>query len=359
MSEKFFIENGSEYIQKLISDAVDKSIRSVTVTGNYIVDKAIRIPSDFTVILKDCHLIQAEGCFDNVFVNEQSGTEKGKTPEGCDSNIKIIGEGVAIIDGGVYNGLSEKTQRKNGMPPIWKNNLILFSSVQGFEIRNISCHNQRWWAINLLFCSDGYISNIDFRANDIWIDENGDQYHGLDRSKYDPILVKNADGIDLRQGCHHITIENITGFTEDDTIALTALDGSLERQFKVEGVCCDICHVTIKNVASASFCTNVRLLNQGDIKLHDIIIENITDTSESSPYMDRGLYTVRVGDADRMYGTRFSTAEETYNISIKNVYSRAVGAALHLAGDIGNLYFENINCEEGTPMLQDYRTKKE
>ena len=107
----------------------------------------------------------------------QSGTEKGKTPEGRDSNIKIIGEGVAIIDGGVYNGLSEKTQRKNGMPPIWKNNLILFSSVQGFEIRNISCHNQRWWAINLLFCSDGYISNIDFRANDIWIDENGEKIY--------------------------------------------------------------------------------------------------------------------------------------------------------------------------------------
>ena len=59
MSEKFFIENGSEYIQQLIYDAVDKSIRSVTVTGNYIVDKAIRIPSDFMVILKDCHLIQA------------------------------------------------------------------------------------------------------------------------------------------------------------------------------------------------------------------------------------------------------------------------------------------------------------
>ena len=284
MSEKFFIETGSEYIQKLISDAVDKSIRSVTVTGNYIVDKAIRIPSDFTVILKDCHLIQAEGCFDNVFVNEQSGTEKGKTPEGRDSNIKIIGEGVAIIDGGVYNGLSEKTQRKNGMPPIWKNNLILFSNVEGFEIRNIRCYNQRWWAINLLYCSDGYISDIDFRANDIWIDENGEQHHGLDRSKYDPILVKNADGIDLRQGCHHITIENITGFTEDDTIALTALDGRVEGQFKVEGVCSDICHVTIKNVASASYCTNVRLLNQGEIKLHDISIENITDTSENSPY---------------------------------------------------------------------------
>ena len=74
--------------------------------------------------------------------------------------------------------------------------------------------------------------------------------------------------------------------------------------------------------------------------------------------MDRGLYTVRVGDADRMYGTRFSTAEETYNISIKNVYSRAEGAALHLAGDIGNLSIENITCEPETAMLQDHRSKR-
>ena len=322
-------------------------------------DKAIRLPSDFTLILKDCHLVQADGCFDNVFVNEQNGTEKGKTLAGRDHNIKIIGDGSAIVDGGVYNGLSEKTQRTNGLPPVWKNNLILFSNVESFEIRNISCHNQRWWAINLLFCSDGHISNIDFRANDIWIDENGNQHHGLSRANGHVPLVKNADGIDLRQGCHDITIENITGFTEDDTVALTALNGRLERHFGVEDLNTEIYNVTIKNILSASFCTNVRLLNQGDICLHDITIENVIDTSANSPYMDRGLYTVRVGDADKMYGTRHATAEETYNISIKNICSRAERAALHLAGDIGNITFENINCESGTPMLQDYRTKKE
>ena len=29
----------------------------------------------------------------------------------------------------------------------------------------------------------------------------------------------NADGIDIRRGCRDIVIENITGFTEDDTVA--------------------------------------------------------------------------------------------------------------------------------------------
>jgi hypothetical protein len=70
-------------------------------------------------------------------------------------------------------------------------------------------------------------------------------------------------------------IENITGFTEDDTVALTGLYGRLEKQFEVDGLSIDIYNVTIRNIASASFCTNVRLLNQGEVKLHDILIDGV------------------------------------------------------------------------------------
>ena len=55
-------------------------------------------------------------------------------------------------------------------------------------------------------------------------DENGNLYHGLKRGHYNDILIKNADGVDIRQGCHHILIENLTGFVEDDCVACTALD---------------------------------------------------------------------------------------------------------------------------------------
>ena len=33
---------------------------------------------------------------------------------------------------------------------------------------------------------------------------------GLVRAKSLGVLVKNADGIDLRVGCHHITVGNLT-----------------------------------------------------------------------------------------------------------------------------------------------------
>ncbi len=354
MSEKTFCCGGSEYIAGEIQKAILAGTRTAVITGNWEIASAVRIPGDFTLILDGCHLCMAEGCYSNMFVNEHHDTDIGRTIAGTDRNISILGRNGTVLDGGIYNGLSERTQRKNGLPPIWKNNLILFTNVDGFEISGISCHNQRWWALNFVYCRNGKLTDLDFRASDIGIDEAGNQYHGLKRDKYGEILVKNADGIDLRQGCHDIHIENITGFTEDDSIALTGLNGRLEQTFAVDGLPMDICNVTIKNVSTAAFCTNVRLLNQGEVKLHDILIDGVYDMSADSPYMDMGIYAVRVGDT-RLYGERHATAEETYNITIKNVRSRAQIAAVGLAGSMNNLVMEAIECFDGAVLLDDQR----
>ena len=354
MSE--FLKNGSAYIADKIEKAVQNETRTALIKGNYIIDTPVRIPSNFTLILEDCHLRLADGCYSNIFVNEHHDTEIGKTTDGTDRNISIIGRKTAILDGGEYNGLSERNHMQNGLPPIWKNNLVLFTNVSGFTVKGISCRNQRWWALNFVYCSNGYLGNIDFCACDAAIDAEGNIYHGLRHSKYKEILVKNADGIDLRQGCHHITIENITGFTEDDSIALTALDWHLERHFKVEGLPPDICDITIRNIATSAFCANVRLLNQGDIKLHDITIDGVYDTSADSVHMERGSTAIRVGDTS-MYGTRHATEDETYNITVRNVRSRA-RYAVTLAGAMRNFVMYGIECEDGAKMLSDQRTKR-
>ena len=143
---KEFTKGGSEYIASLISNAVKSGERTATVTGSYEIDKPVRIPSDFTLILDNCHLRLADGSFTNIFVNEHLGTEIGKTVAGRDKNIKIIGRGEAILDGGKYNGLSEKTHMTDGYPEIWNNNMILFANVEGFEVRHIYAKEQRWWA---------------------------------------------------------------------------------------------------------------------------------------------------------------------------------------------------------------------
>ena len=348
-----FKPNGADHITHLISEAIKNESRTATVSGDYIVDRAIRIPSNFTLILEDCHLTLADGRYTNVFVNEHHGTDLGKKEAGTDRNISIIGRGKAILDGGEYNGLSERNQLKDGNPPIWKNNLVLFTNVDGFKIAGISCRNQRWWALNFIYCRNGYLGNIDFCANDSAIDSSGNLYHGLIRNRGAEALVKNADGIDLRQGCHDIIIENVTGFTEDDTIALTGLNGNLEKTFAVEGLAPDICNIDIRNIKAASFCTIVRLLNQGDVKLHDISIDGVYDMSDECSHLDQGLYAVRIGDT-HLYGTRHATKDETYNISIKNVSGRSYYAVV-LAGEMDNLTMYGIECRDGCKMLLDNR----
>ena len=143
MSEQTFLSNGYEYITSQIEAAVADQTRTVTISGDWEIHEAIRLPSNFTLILDNCHLRMADGCYANMFVNANHDTDLGRTMAGTDRNISILGRGTAILDGGTYNGLSEKTQRQNGLPPIWKNNLVLFTNVDGFKISGLSCYNQR------------------------------------------------------------------------------------------------------------------------------------------------------------------------------------------------------------------------
>ena len=214
MPDIIFTKGGSTYISSKIEEAVANKSRTATVSGNWEISEAIRLPSNFTLILEDAHLRMADGVYSNMFVNGNHEKEIGKTTAGTDRNINIIGRGKAILDGGKYNGLSEKTQLQNGLPPIWKNNLVLFTNVDGFKISGISCRNQRWWALNFIYCCNGYLGNINFCANDTAIDTDGNVYHGLLGSKYAEVLVKNADGIDLRNLLHHLKQPGPSGNTK-------------------------------------------------------------------------------------------------------------------------------------------------
>ncbi len=354
MQNTDFSLHGYGYITEKIHEAVSNGSRTATVSGCWMIDREIRLPENFTLVLEDCHLRMADGCFSNMFVNEHHDTDVGRTTAGTDKNITLIGRGKAILDGGKYNGLSERTQLKDGLPPVWKNNLILFTNVDGFKIEGISCRNQRWWAMNFIHCSNGYIGGVDFCSSDIGIDENGNEYHGLKTDAYEQILVKNSDGIDIRRGCHDIIIENVSGFTEDDSVALTALDGALERAFAVEGLISDIYNITVKNVRTAALCTNVRLLNQSGLKLHDVLIDGVYDTAKESPHMDLGIYAVRIGDT-YLYGSRHATEDETYNITVRNVRG-GERYVIGLAGRIGKLTMENIEAFGGAELLRDERS---
>jgi hypothetical protein len=72
--------------------------------------------------------------------------------------------------------------------------------------------------------------------------------------------------------------------------------------------------------------------------------------------MDYGLYAVRVGDT-HLYGKRFCTKNEIYNITVKNVYGDGV-YALALAGEIGNLSLVSVENGPHAKLLLDQRTNE-
>ena len=318
--------------------------------GAYHIGATIFLPSDFTLVLDGSRLVMEPDAFCNMFANRRAYLPDGRKAAGTDRNIVIEGRNGAVLDGGIYNGLHEKNGGKDGWPPIWVNNLILFANVEGFRISGVSCRNQRWWAMNFLFCSNGTIKDIDFLADCTWVDKGGILRRGLSRLHNAVPRIKNADGIDIRMGCHDIAMENITGFTEDDTVAVTGIDWSLERRFAVEGKEKTIERISIRNVRGASYCSQVRILSQDGVCVRDVEIDGVEDISDRMDCIDRCVYGVRIGDM-HLYGRggRRSNEGEVRNITVKRVRSRAEKAAVQVFGGIPGFSTGNIEAFDGCP----------
>jgi len=303
-------------------------------------DRTVYLPSNMTVELDGCFIYLAEGSFCNVFSNSNFNKEIGRTLEGEQHDISIIGRAGATIDGGIYNGLHERNSLQDGMPHISVNTPLLFANINRFEIGGFRVTNQRWWGMTFIYCRNGHIHDIDFEADRAAIDEEGKRRPDLVPTNQWECYIKNADGIDLRCGCENFTIENISGYTEDDTVALTALTGkNLEEAHSVEGKPSDICRVTIRNVKSdGGFCANIRLTCGDRNKIHDVDIDGVFDTSFGKPYMAGA--GVRLDNHN--YGRRAKSEHgDMYNISIANVHSRAK-SAVEISRTIKNLSVRNI-----------------
>ncbi len=310
----------------------------------WVIEDTVLLPDDIEILVDDAHLVLADGSFCNMFANERLGTELGRTSEGEQRNITLRGRGRALLDGGKYNGLSERTSRRDGRPHVSKNTTVFFVNVRNLLVENLRIVNQRWWGITNIFVRDAVFRNISFCADLSRIDENGVHHpHELPKN-YEEIYVKNADGIDLRIGCHNILIENISGFTEDDTVALTAL-GEFERKegFAVSGRDTDIHDVRIRNIsADAYVCSIVRLLCENGNKLYNVEVDGVTDLQKNDGYQSQ--YAVRIGDCH--YGSSSSSMGDIHHISVRNVVSRA-RCAVGLCKTLRDSSVENLTVLEG------------
>ncbi|MBR0466063.1 MAG: hypothetical protein IJJ40_01020 [Clostridia bacterium] len=302
----------SETIQNAIEKAEKDGCRKIVIprynmrtdSTAWRIARTILIPSDFTVVLDNCYMVQETGVYANMFANSYAFDEDKRDIKYEQKNIKILGVGNVVLDGGKHNRLREKTTRQFGLPSIWLNNMMFWLNVNGLHIENINIEHQRYWAINHVFTRNVTLKNIHFYAIP---------------------HVNNLDGIDLRVGCNNFKIENITGRTGDDVVALTSLWGYSEKHNVINGKDGDIHDVSIKNIkADPNRLYCLRLLNHDGNKIYNIDVDTIMDTSD---YVSKARSSSALGMGSPIYyKIRHMQEGELYNINVKNITTRSNNA---------------------------------
>jgi polygalacturonase len=294
--------NDSKYLQSLIDVGGEITIPSINpATGDnfYIITEALVLRSGDHVIIDGCILQLADGVYSNIFISEGAWDEN--PAEVTDISITAINGG--RLDGGKPNGLTEKTEKKDGRPPVLRNSFILFNNVSNFKLTSLKLTELRYWAITLYYCSDGVIEDIEFKASN---------------------NVPNQDGIDLRRGCHDIVINNITGSTGDDTVALTGLLTENPTHFYLKDKSQDIYNVTITNISAevTGGHSIVRLLCHDGIKMYSIKVSNVYDRLIDTR-LTRNQGAIRIGDVNYWH-IKPAEAGDMYDITVSDVTTNAV-----------------------------------
>lgn len=313
----------------------------------WLIDSAILLPSDTTLYLMNCKIKLSDKSRDNWI---RSANCIAGNPEVKDlSGIHIIGEGSAVLEGadhpratgdsgkilGVQTYGTDAGKKNRKQKGDWRNIGILLVKVKDFSIKNISMTNSHSWAVSLEYCEKGTIRDLHFESQErVVID--GKQ-----------VKILNRDGLDLRKGCRDITIENITGRTGDDLIALTALGRRVRKSGILNAMefyggspapgSTDTYNISIRNVRG--YCAGghhiIRLLNNRGTKLHHIQISNLLDTS---PAGVQAKAAIKIGD--QAYGGS-SPLGDTSDIQITNIHSKAKNAIL-LGGSLKDSMISNV-----------------
>ena len=330
----------SERIEKAMANAeafggVVRITRRVKKDANdrdfWLIDRAILIPGNTTLILENCVVKLSNSARDNLIRSANCGLGI-EWPEEI-RNVHIMGIGHAELQGaddprstgdsqkvlGVRSYGTDAGKEGESQYGDWRNIGVLLACVRDFSITGITIRESHCWGISLEKCSFGQIRNITFFSTEQRT-INGK-----------PEMTRNQDGLDLRKGCHDILIDTLHGYTGDDLIALTAIGttlrpGGMLQKTEVSGMDAlgpqnDIWNVTVRNVFGHSHCGHqiVRILNASGIKIHHITIDGVMDTSPAE-ITDRA--TVKIGDVVPSFGGR-APLGDTYAIIVNNVHTKA------------------------------------
>ena len=329
------------------------NIKDGTVSETWLLDEAILVQENTSLELNNCHLKLSDQSRDNFIRSANCGL--GITDIQPIENVRIYGVGDVLLEGADHprsTGDSAKTLgvrtygtdagvEGESQTGDWRNIGILMAYVENFSIENLSIKDSHCWAISLERCGYGEVQDINFQS---------DGYMMIDGVRETTL---NQDGLDLRQGCHDINIERISGVTGDDLIALTniALGGvgdwaeiggedttMVSGLYKREGNLDDIRNITIRDVEG--HCKGdhvVRFLNASGLQIHDVVLDGLTDTSSSS---DPCTATIKIGDSNPAWGG-VTPLGDTSRLTISNVMGNATNTIL-VAGSLVESSISNV-----------------
>ena len=337
----------SDWIDAAIAKVVADGSRTATIPRKadgspWYVTRAILLPDDFTLVIDDCTVQLAPNVQDNIIRNAGAVDTGRFTPN---RNITIRGRGHAVLCGGLGNHYEPN---RSGDCNGWTTIGILFSHVTGFTVENVVLRETQAFGMSFEYCADGRIADIRLE---------------------DTNLMFNQDGIDLREGCHDIVIENVSGVCGDDAIALTGLGPSaktlaVQNNWKGSGKPRRgmslgrepgimyvrpedaIHHVTIRNVRahSAGGHSVIRLLPQDGVEMHHITVSNVVDTTKANEVRAAG--TIRIGDFN-YWSIRLAQPGDLHDITIEDVEAKGK-VGVWIKCPISDSTLRNIRVPRGT-----------
>jgi hypothetical protein len=346
------------------SERIDQAVAAVKANGGgkivisrredadgrdfWLLDRAILLDSNMTLVIDDCTLKLSDKCRDNFIrsANCGAGIEKVAPIK----NVCVVGSGDAKLVGADHPRATGDSGKKLGERTYgtdagkegesqtgdWRNIGILFANVDKFAIRNVTIVDAHAWSVSLEKCANGIVENLRFDSTET---------REIDGRS---VKVLNVDGLDLRKGCRDVVVRGISGRTGDDLVAITAIVPKAKKGgvFGSTEVCdyseeenLDVHNIEIRDVAgyAAGGHQIVRLLNGSGIKLYDVLVENVVDESPAG-VVDRA--TVRIGDANPAWGG-VTPLGDAYAFTIRNIESRSRQAIL-IAGSLADSAIENV-----------------
>jgi len=308
-AEEFFGETDGQTIQNTVDAAARQGIGLVVIPrwnvraqqARWDMERAVKVPSNMTIVFLQAYLRQADFCYENMFINSRAYAHEGRCIAHEEHGLTFSGIGDVVLDGGKPNGLLEKTCNMYGLPDKRHNATVLFNNVRNLVLENMQFRQSRWYGTYFIHCDTCRISNLDF---DEWED------------------CCNRDGVDIRSGCHNFLVENITGTTGDDTVALNNLGNDGNDGRYVAGKDPDTLHMVIRNVKSdAGRWFTVRLLCQDRHLEQDFTLDTIMDVSSADN--QKGVDSVvMIGSHEYHYKIPAELGDLAH-LTIRDVYSRS------------------------------------